>query len=132
MDVLTALRQLTQFSLPRRSAQGARAPAAAYPWGELADLAVINGVAPLVAYNMEYRLGGGGAPTEVHDLLLGFYQGTLNDNVFKLINLKQMLTGFEAPVLLLEAAAYADAIYPHVAFRPLPELKLLVRRADFF
>ena len=31
----------------------------------------------------------------------------------------------------LEAAAYVDALYPHVAFRPVPELHLLVRRADF-
>lgn len=134
MDSLAALRLLTALDLPRRAAPAAtRAAARAdIPWAEVASLAVTQGIGPLVAYNMEYRLTGGGAPDEVRDALLGYYHGTLTDNVYKLIQLKKLLVGAEdVPVVLIEAAAYADALYPHVAFRPLPELRLLARRRDF-
>lgn len=135
MDLLDALRTLTSLDPPRRAAPTAPRglPAAPlFPWAELADLSVVHGIGPLVAYTMEYRLGGGGAPDELRDALLGYYHGTLNDNVYKLIQLKKLLSGAEeVKVVLLEAAAYADALYPHVAFRPLPELRLLASRSDF-
>ncbi|MGC4118160.1 MAG: nucleotidyltransferase family protein [Myxococcales bacterium] len=133
MESLEALRVLTSLDLPSR--RGPAAPARPHldvDWADLADLAVFHGVAPLVAYNLEFRLGGAGAPDDVHDALLGYYHGTLSDNVFKLVNLKRLLSEApEVPVVLLEAAAYADALYPHVAFRALPEIRLLVRRKDF-
>jgi len=133
MDALEALRLLTSLDLPSRRAPRSAPPAfPAVDWADLADLAVFHGVAPLAAYNLEYRLGGAGAPDDVHDALLGYYHGTLSDNVFKLVNLKRLLSeAGDVPVVLLEAAAYADALYPHVAFRALPELHLLVRRSDF-
>jgi hypothetical protein len=133
MEPLEALRLLTSLDLPgRRGISSAAPPRLEVDWADLADLAVFHGVAPLVAYNLEYRLGGAGAPEDVHDALLGYYHGTLSDNVFKLINLKRLLSEAEdVPVVLLEAAAYADALYPHVAFRALPEVRLLVRRKDF-
>lgn len=133
MNHLDALRLLTSLELPRRRAAsaGPREPLDV-DWADLADLAVFHGVAPLVAYNLEFRLGGGNAPEEIHDQLLGYYHGTLTDNVYKLINLKKLLSEAEGvPVVLLESAAYADALYPHVAFRALPEIRLLARRRDF-
>lgn len=131
MDTLSALRLLTRFDLSRKPA-GGRSPLRDVPWAELADVAMVHGVAPIVAYNLEYQLGGGGAPDEIRDRLLGYYQGTLNDNVFKLVNLKGLLHGLELPVVLLGAAAWADAIYPHVAFRPVPDVQLLAARENFF
>jgi hypothetical protein len=132
MDPLVALRQLTSLDgLMRRGRSAPRDPVV-YPWAALADLAVVHGTGPLVAYAMEYRLGGGGAPEEIHDALLGYYHGTLTDNVYKLVQLKKLLSGAaDVPVVLVGAAAYVDALYPHVAFRPLPELRLVVRRPDF-
>jgi len=132
MDALVALRQLTSLDSMLRRGGCAPRETVDYPWPALLDLSVVHGIGPLVAYAMEYRLGGGGAPEEIHDTLLGYYHGTLADNVYKLIQLKKLLFDVaEVPVVLLEAAAYADALYPHVAFRPLPELHLLARRTDF-
>ncbi|MBI5544034.1 MAG: nucleotidyltransferase family protein [Deltaproteobacteria bacterium] len=132
MDLLDALRLLTSLELPHRRATSGPREHLQVRWAEVADTAVFHGLAPLVSYNLEYRLGGAGAPEEIHDQLLGYYHGTLTDNVFKLVHLKRLLCGAEdVEVVLLEAAAYADALYPHVAFRALPELRLLVRRGDF-
>ena len=131
MQPLEALRRLTSLDLPGRRASVAQ-ERLDVDWADLADLAVFHGVAPLVAYNLEYRLGRAGVPEDVHDQLLGYYHGTLTDNVYKLIQLKKLLSGAQdVQVVLLEATAYADALYPHVAFRALPELRLLVRRGDF-
>jgi hypothetical protein len=133
MDVLDALRELTSLdSLWRRKPSTTPAAVHDFPWEKLADLAVVQGVAPIVAYAMEFRLGGAGAPEDIHDALLGYYHGTLTDNVYKLMELKKLLSGAEdVPVVLLEAAAYADSLYPHVAFRAIPDVRLLVRRKDF-
>ncbi len=133
MEPLEALRVLTSLDLPGRRGMGAAPPPRLeVDWADLADLAVFHGVAPLAAYNLEFRLGGAGAPEDVHDALLGYYHGTLSDNVFKLVNLKRLLGEAEGvPVVLVEAAAYADALYPHVAFRALPEVRLLVPRRHF-
>ena len=123
-DASQLLLALTRFVPQRQKA----APAS---WLEVARLAPPHGVAPLLAYNLEYRLAGSGAPQDVRDALLGHYQGALADNVYKLVNLKKLLA--EAPTrraLLLDAAALADALYPHIAFRPLGELRILVQSAD--
>ena len=105
--------------------------ASAEAWQALTQLAPMHQLAPLVAYNLEYRLAGSGAPQVVRDVLLSHYQGALADNVFKFVNLKKALA--ECPdrqVLLLDAAAFADALYPHIAFRPTAELRLLVHPDD--
>ena len=108
-----------------------RPKASAASWEALTQLAPMHGLAPLIAYNLEYRLGGAGAPQVVRDVLLSHYQGSLADNVFKFVNLKKALAECaDAPVILLDAAAFADSLYPHVAFRPASELRLLVQQAD--
>lgn len=117
------LKALTSFAPKRESASPEL-------WRELVLLAPRHGVAPLVAYNVEYRLAGSGAPQEARDVLLSHYQGALADNVFKLVNLKQALRAIERPVLLLDAAAVADTLFPHVAFRPMNELRVMVRAAE--
>ncbi|MFN7135638.1 MAG: hypothetical protein ACK4N5_26435, partial [Myxococcales bacterium] len=55
MDILSALRILTSFS-PPKSMGGP------VPWNDVADLAINNGVAPLVSYNLQYRMSASGAP----------------------------------------------------------------------
>ncbi len=123
-DAIDLLLALTRFT-PEK----VRAPAA--DWAEVLRLAPPHGVAPLVAYNLEYRLAGAGAPQDVRDALLGHYQGALADNVYKLVNLKKLLSGVgERQALLLDGAAFADALYPHVAFRPVPEVRLRVQAAE--
>ena len=120
------LAELTSFrpDAPRPRAAGA-------DWREIARLAFEHGLAPMISYQLEYRWPGLGAPEEVREQLLAVYQGTLGDLVFKLVRLKEALRGEEMPpAALLGGAATADAFFPHVAFRPTPELEILVRPAE--
>jgi hypothetical protein len=85
----------------------------------------------LAAYNLEYRLGGGGAPDWARDRLLSVYQGTVNDNVMKLVHFKRVVDSLEGrTIVMLGAASFAEALYPHVAFRPVEALELWVPEGD--
>ncbi len=100
-------------------------------WGEVATLALEQGIAPILSYQLEYRWPGLGAPEAVREQLLAVYQGTVGDLVFKLVRLKELLSAEGMPdALLLGGAATADVFFPHVAFRPIPELEILVRPAE--
>jgi hypothetical protein len=117
-------RVLASFSPPRASLRDA-------PWEEYVDWAIANGLAPLAAYNLEYRLGGAGAPEWARDRLLSVYQGSVNDAVMKLVSFKRAVDDLEGRrLLLLGAASFAETLYPHVAFRPIPEIRLRVESAD--
>jgi putative nucleotidyltransferase-like protein len=101
------------------------------PWDAYVEWAIAQGVAPLAAYNLEYRLAGAGAPEWARDRLLSVYQGSLNDNVMRLVNFKRAVDELEgARVLLLGAASFAESLYPHVAFRPVPDIQLWAQSAD--
>jgi hypothetical protein len=117
-------RQLASFDPPRTSLRGA-------PWDAYVGWAVAQGLAPLAAYNLEYRLGGGGAPDWVRDRLLSLYQGVVNDNVMKLVHFKRIVDDIEGrKLLLVGGAVFAEALYPHIAFRPVIELEVLLRAVD--
>jgi hypothetical protein len=117
-------RTLSAFSPPRADLRKA-------PWDDYVEWAVSQGLAPLAAYNLEYRLAGGGAPDWVRDRLLGIYQGLLNDNVMKLVNFKRSIDALEGRrVAMIGSAAFAENLYPHVAFRPVAEIRLLVPPSD--
>ncbi|MBM4378621.1 MAG: nucleotidyltransferase family protein [Deltaproteobacteria bacterium] len=123
-SLLETVQVLTSFDPPRRSLKDA-------PWERLSEWAVENGLASLIAYNLEYRLGGAGAPDEVRERLLSIHQGTGNDNVLKLVNFKRSLASLEGrQLVMLGGASYAEALYPHVAFRPVMEIDLLLRDSD--
>jgi len=96
----------------------------------LADVLDAHGLAPLASYQLETRRIGASAPAWFRERLLPLYQGVVNDNVFKLVTLKGALRGVDVPVVLLEGAAYVDWIYPHLAFRPIGDVRLAVRGDD--
>lgn len=97
------------------------------PWDAYVDWAIGQGLGPMAAYNLEYRLGSCGAPQWARDRLLAVFQGTANDNVMKLVNFKRVVGELEGRrIVLLGAAAYVDGLYPHVAFRPVVDLRCLV------
>lgn len=122
--LLDTVRVLASFDPPRTSLRGA-------PWDAYADFALEHGLAPLAAYNLEYRLGGAGAPDGVRERLLSVYQGTANDNVLKLVNFKRCIAELEGrKLVMLGGASYAEALYPHVAFRPVSEMELLLDGRD--
>jgi Uncharacterised nucleotidyltransferase len=120
--LLDALRALTSFDPP------AELPPC--DLGELVEVLDAHGLGPLASYHLESRRIGAGVPTWVRERLLPLYQGTVNDNVFKLMTLKGALRELDVPALVLGGAAYLDWLYPHLAFRPVGELRLLVRGDD--
>ena len=121
--LLDALRAVTSFT-----------PPAVLPdcdLGLLAEVLEAHGLAPLAAYQLEHTRLGAGVPSAVRERLLAQYQGVAQDNVMKLVTLRNLLRETaEIPVVLLEAAAYVDWLYPHMAFRPLGDLRAAVRGAD--
>lgn len=122
--LIDTFRVLASFDPPRGSLRDA-------PWEEYVDWAIAQGLAPLASYNLEFRLGGGDAPEWARDRLLSIYQGSVNDNVMKLVNFKRTVDELEGrKLLLLGGAAFADVLYPHVGFRPVLEIQVLLRRLD--
>lgn len=120
----TFVSQVTSFDPPR----GIEAPA---DWEAAVRFLAHHGLAGIAAYNLAYRMPQARPPEGAKDLLLGFHQGTANDNVYKLVTLKGALSDLGgAPVILLDAASFADTLYPHIGFRSVPEVRLLVREED--
>jgi len=89
-----------------------------------------HGLAPLASYQLENRPIGATVPGALRERLLPLYQGAVNDNVFKVLTLKGALKATGVPAVILEAAAYVDWLYPHLAFRPIGALRLAVRGED--
>ncbi len=124
LSLLELFRVLSSFS-PRR-VDLSRAP-----WEEYVPWAISQGLAPLAAYNLEYRLGRADAPEWAVDRLLSVYQGSANDNVMKLVHFKRTVDELEGRrIVVLGGASFAESLYPHVAFRPVIDVRLLVPRAD--
>lgn len=123
VPLLDALRAITSFT-----------PPPALPdtdLGELAEVLVAHGLAPLASYQAENTRLGAGLPASFREPLLGQYQGVVNDNVLKLVTLRGALKlAPDVPVVLLEAAAYVDWLYPHLAWRPVGDVRIAVRAED--
>jgi hypothetical protein len=123
VPLLAALRALTSFSPPE-----------VLPECDprlLADVLEAHGLAALASYQLEQRRIGAGAPEGLRERLLTSFQGIVNDNLEKLLALRGILREVEGlHVVLLDAAAFADWLYPHLAFRPLGELRLAVPTAE--
>ena len=119
MPLLDALRALTSFNPP--PALPTCDPAL------LGDVLEAHGLAPMASYQLEHGRLGGTAPEALRERLLTSYQGVVNDNFQKLVSLRTLLRDLEGlTVVFLEAAAYVDWLYPHIAFRPVGEPRLAV------
>ena len=122
-DLLPALRALSSFST--------LAELPPCDLDELGPVLVANGLAPLASWHCEQTRLGAGLPDRFRESLLGHYTGTVNDNVMRLVTLRNALKDVpEVPVVLLDGAAYVDWLYPHMAWRPVSDLRLAVRGAD--
>ncbi len=99
-------------------------------WDEAVQVLAHHGLAPIAAYNLNYRMPETDCPDFAKEMLLGFFQGISSDNVFKFVMLKNLVGSLGVQVAMLDGAAFAENLYPHIAFRPVPELKLLVPRED--
>lgn len=123
MALLDALRALTSFS-----------PPPALPGcdpGVLGDVLVAHGLAPLASFQLEHTRLGASAPEGLRERLLSQYQGVANDNVLKMVTLRSVLRPADGiPVVLLDAAAYIDWLYPHLAFRPVGDLRIALAAGE--
>lgn len=100
-------------------------------WDEAVQFLSRHGLASIAAYNLQFRMPGADIPPDLRDFLLGFMQGGANDNVLKLMTLRRLASLFgERPFIVLDGAAFADTLYPHISFRGVPELRILVRPED--
>jgi len=123
VPLLDALRALTAFSPP--AALPACDPAL------LGDVLEAHGLAPFASYQLEQHRLGATAPEALRERLLTSYQGVVNDNVLKLVALRALLRDVSGlRIVLLEAAAYVDWLYPHVAFRPVGDIRMAVTADD--
>lgn len=123
MALLDALRALTAFTPPPSLPD--------CDLGLLGDVLEAHGLAPLASYHLEHGRIGAGVPEAFRERLLTSYQGVVNDNVLKLLTLRTVLRDAEdVPLVLLDAAAYVDWLYPHMAFRPVSELRAAMRGED--
>lgn len=121
--LLDALRALTSFAPPTTLPEA--------DFALLGDVLEAHGLAPLASYQLETTRVGAGVPLAFRERLLTSYQGVVNDNVLKLVTLRGVLrTAPDVPVVLLDAAAYVDWLYPHMAFRPVGDLRVAIRPAD--
>jgi hypothetical protein len=121
--LLPALRALASFS-PQTELP-------ACDLDQLAAVLVAHGLAPLASWHCEQTRLGAGLPDRFREALLGQYSGSVNDNVLRLVTLRNALKDVaEVPVVLLDGAAYVDWLYPHMAWRPVSDLRLAVRGAD--
>lgn len=124
LSLLDLFRTLASFSPPRIKLDDA-------PWETYLPWAIGNGLAPLASYNLEYVIPASGAPQWVRGQLSSIYQGLANDNVLKLIMFKRLVGQLEGRKLVLAGSAVlAETLYPHIAFRPVMELEVLLRRMD--
>jgi hypothetical protein len=96
----------------------------------LADVLEANGLAPIASYHLETRPLGAGMPAQFREKLLALYQGVVNDNVYRVMTLRGALKASEVPVVVLGSLAAVDWLYPHLAFRPLGDVRLAVRAED--
>jgi hypothetical protein len=125
VPLLETLRALTAF-----------VPPAALPECDpalLGDVLEAHGLAPLASYQLEHHRLGASAPQALRERLLTSYQGTVNDNLTKVVAMRRAIRGAgerDVPLVVLDGAAYLDWIYPHLAFRPVGELRLAVRPED--
>jgi hypothetical protein len=121
--LLDALRAVTSFDPPSTLPE--------CDLEELVHVLTAHGLAPLASYQVEHTRLGAGLPATFREALLGQYQGVVNDNVLKLVGLRGSLRAApDVPVVLLDAAAYVDWLYPHMAFRPAGDLRIALPGAD--
>jgi hypothetical protein len=121
--LLDALRAITRFDPPPELPECDLAL--------LADVLEAHGLAPLASWQVEHTRLGAGLPDAFRERLLTSFQGVVNDNLTKLVTLRGLLRRVEdVPVVVLDAAAYVDWLYPHLAFRPLGDVRLAVRGDD--
>jgi len=123
-DLNRFLAELTSFTrevVPR--------PPPGLDWEDLAEVAELQGLGGIVSYQLDYRfLARVRPPPWFRERLLMTFNGQVNDNLLKITHLRRVLSeDGMPPVMLLGGVALGDSFYPHIAFRPLPEIDLWVR-----
>ncbi|MBK9515743.1 MAG: nucleotidyltransferase family protein [Anaeromyxobacter sp.] len=122
-DLLPAIRALAAFDPPKELPP--------CDLDALGRVLIAHGLAAQASYHIEHTRLAIGLPDAFRESLLAIFQGTVNDNVLRLVTLRNVLKDApDVPVVLLDGAAYVDWLYPHMAWRPVSDLRLAVRGRD--
>ncbi len=124
-SLLDTFRVLSSFEPPQGSLRGA-------PWEEYVDWAIAQGLAPAGGLQPGVPAGRGGrarvGPGSAALHLLGLRQRQ-RDEARQLQAIDRRSRGPQAAASWARAA-FAEALYPHVGFRPVLDIQVLVRRVD--
>ena len=102
-------------------------------WQLFAQIAEIEGVAPLLYFQLKTGAIIDEWPSEVCQYLQASYYKSTAHNALLFQELERILAAFESaqiPVIVLKGAALAQTIYPEPGLRPMGDLDLLIQQDD--
>jgi hypothetical protein len=103
-------------------------------WSQFSDIAVVEGVAPLIHWTFEHEdISGIDIPTQVKAKLLAAYYNTTAQNqvMFReLTGITDIFNEANVPVIILKGAALAFFEYPDIGLRPMGDIDLLVKKEN--
>jgi len=100
-------------------------------WQEVARLAGMHGVAPLLYHRLKEHLSS--LPGEVAASLKDAYLDNISKNIRLYHELARILRVFQEaniPVIVLKGAALAETVYSNIGLRTIGDVDLLVRKED--
>ena len=99
-------------------------------WTNFANLAQLEGVAPLIHWTLKHEdISGIDIPLTVKAQLMAAFYNTTAQNQVMFQELERILDVFnetDIPVIVLKGAALAATVYPEISLRPMGDLDLLV------
>lgn len=102
-------------------------------WEEVLEIAISNGIAPLLYHNMKKIHESHFIPQEVMDQLRKYYYKNLVRNMDFYTELKKVLNAFYekgVEVIVLKGAALAETIYANIGLRHMNDIDLLVQEQN--
>ena len=101
-------------------------------WKQLANVALVGGVAPLLHWAINQNDSAVGVPASISNELERAYYTSLANNLLLQRELGCILNSLERagiPTIILKGAALAETLYPDIATRPMNDLDLLTRQS---
>ncbi|MDD2754215.1 MAG: nucleotidyltransferase family protein [Methanothrix sp.] len=102
-------------------------------WDEVIDRSLIQGISPMLYWNLSKINGGKSVPAEILANLRNMYYGNLTRNVLLYNELSNILKAFKElgiDVVVLKGAFLAEAIYKNVGLRLMRDIDLLIKEED--
>jgi hypothetical protein len=119
---------------PETRARVARLTEGTLDWGYVVETAIRHAVAPLVQRALGRAVRDGVVPEAVRDELAALYRASGRRSARLFGALGEVVTAFDrvgVEAIALKDAALAVDVYPERALRPMGDVDVLVRRADY-